>query len=383
MDIQQAYRNMPVHPLDRHLLGMEWQVKVYVDRTLPFGLRSAPLLFTATGDALQWVMEQRGVSWVGHYIDDFVTVCDPGSTMCGHHLEIMKSVCQQAGMPTAPDKEEGPTTVLHFLGMELDTNQLVIRLPLEKLEQLKVALAEWRGRKACRKRDLLSLIGILSHACKAVKAGRSFLRRLIDLSTEVKQLNRFVRLNAAAQSDIEWWYQFGADWNGVAMMTAVNRVRPEHEVAMVSDASGSWGYGAVCNRQWFQLKWTGHGKAADYGITAKELIPIVIAAAVWGRNWQGKTVLAKCDNMAVVAIVNSGTSKEKESMHLRRCLAFLEAKWGFHLFAEHIKGSDNRVADALSRDNVSLVRCIYPQVDVDPVPVPAAVLDVLIVVKPD
>ena len=142
-------------------------------------------------------MEQRGVSWVGHYIDDFVTVGDPGSTMCGHHLEIMKSICQQAGMPTALDKEEGPTTVLHFLGMELDTNQLVIRLPLEKLEQLKVALAEWRGRKACRKRDLLSLIGILSHACKTVRAGRSFLRRLIDLSTEVKQLNRFVRLNAA------------------------------------------------------------------------------------------------------------------------------------------------------------------------------------------
>ena len=139
MDIQQAYRNVPVHPLDRHLLGMEWQGKVYVDGTLPFGLRSAPLLFTAAGDALQWVMEERGVSWVGHYIDDFITVGDPGSTMCGHHLEIMKSVCQQAGMPTALDKEEGPTTVLHFLGMELDTNQLVIRLPLEKLEQLKVS----------------------------------------------------------------------------------------------------------------------------------------------------------------------------------------------------------------------------------------------------
>ena len=207
MDIQQAYRNVPVHPLDRHLLGMEWQGKVYVDGTLPFGLRSAPLLSTAAGDALQWVMEQRGVSWVGHYIDDFVTVGDPGSTMCGHHLEIMKSVCQQAGMPTAPDKEEGPTTVLHFLGMELDTNQLVIRLPLEKLEQLKVALAEWRGRKACRK---ISLIGILSHACKAVRAGRSFLRRFIDLSTEVKQLNRF--LNAAARSDIISLGQIGMGW---------------------------------------------------------------------------------------------------------------------------------------------------------------------------
>ncbi len=41
MDVKQAYQNIPVHPLDRHLLGMNWAGKTYVDTTLPFGLRSA------------------------------------------------------------------------------------------------------------------------------------------------------------------------------------------------------------------------------------------------------------------------------------------------------------------------------------------------------
>ena len=50
MDIQQAYRNIPVAPEDRHLLGMSWQGHVFVDRVLPFGLRSAPLLFSAIAD---------------------------------------------------------------------------------------------------------------------------------------------------------------------------------------------------------------------------------------------------------------------------------------------------------------------------------------------
>ena len=68
-----------------------------------------------------------------------------------------------------------------FLGMELDTVALEIRLPQAKLQQLQTMLLAWRGRKVCRKRELLSLIGSLSHACKAVQAGRSFLRRLIDL----------------------------------------------------------------------------------------------------------------------------------------------------------------------------------------------------------
>ena len=43
IDVRQAYRNVPVHPRDRHLLGMEWQGRVLIDGALPFGLRSAPV----------------------------------------------------------------------------------------------------------------------------------------------------------------------------------------------------------------------------------------------------------------------------------------------------------------------------------------------------
>ena len=44
-----------------------------MDMVLPFRLRSAPLLFTAVADAIQWAMQGRGTTWVDHYIDDFVT----------------------------------------------------------------------------------------------------------------------------------------------------------------------------------------------------------------------------------------------------------------------------------------------------------------------
>lgn len=42
VDIKQAYRMVPVHPEDRHLLGMEWDGGIFIDSALPFGLRSAP-----------------------------------------------------------------------------------------------------------------------------------------------------------------------------------------------------------------------------------------------------------------------------------------------------------------------------------------------------
>lgn len=84
-------------------------------------------------------------------------------------------------------------------------------------------------------------------------------------------------------------------------------------------------------------------------ITIKELVPIVLGAAVWGREWYGRTVQVWCDNSAVVAILNWGNSQDPEAMHLMRCLAFIKAKFQFALFATHIKGTNNDLADALSR----------------------------------
>ena len=54
-DIQSAYRIVPVHPTDRYLLGMMWNGQLYMDTALPFGLRSAPKIFTVVADALQFI----------------------------------------------------------------------------------------------------------------------------------------------------------------------------------------------------------------------------------------------------------------------------------------------------------------------------------------
>ena len=104
--------------------------------------------------------------------------------------------------------------------MELDTVTRIIRLPEDKLTRLRTLLSDWRGRKAIKKRDLLSLIGYLQHASKAVRQGRSFLRRLIDLPTVVKELEGYVRLSISARSDIMWWHLFAEQWNGMSMLYA-------------------------------------------------------------------------------------------------------------------------------------------------------------------
>ena len=192
--------------------------EIFLDAALPFGLRSAPLIFSVVADALQWIIESIGVQWVAHYIDDFIMLGAPDSTECEENNSTMHEACERVGLPVEPKKDEGPATTISFVGIELDSVAMEIRLPQDKLKRLKEELSVWRRRKACKKRELLSLIGILSHACKAVRAGRSFLRRLIDLWIVLHHLDCYVLISMDARSNIEWCVQYVESWNGIQMM---------------------------------------------------------------------------------------------------------------------------------------------------------------------
>ena len=58
-DIKEAYRMIPVHPHDQSLLGVEWEGAVFIDLAPPFRLQSAPKIFSAVTDALQWILTQK------------------------------------------------------------------------------------------------------------------------------------------------------------------------------------------------------------------------------------------------------------------------------------------------------------------------------------
>ena len=66
-----------------------------------------------------------------------------------------------------------------------------------------------------------------------------------------------------------------------------------------------------------------------------------------------------------------------------RCLAFMAAKWEFQPLATHIKGTDNTLADALSRDNLIAFRSLHPQAEERPTALPAAMLDLILLREPD
>ena len=380
IDVASAYRIMPVHPEDRPLLGMKWKGDLFVDAALPFGLRSAPKVFTALADGLHWILQQKGACDSIHYLDDFLFVGAPESDACNRSLRMTQETCRSLGVPLALAKQEGPTKQLVFLGIGLDTAKLELHLPDEKLRRLVDMISSWQARRSCTKKELLSLIGHLQHATRIVKPGRPFLRRMMDLSMSARELHHHIRLRSGFHSDLQWWVLFLRRWDGIRMMTSLGRNTPEATVT--SDASGTWGCGAFSDSgQWFQCEW--QGSWSDVHITAKELLPVVLACALWGKEWQGKTVKCYSDNAAVVAIVRSGRSKHNLSMHLMRSLSLFAAKFEVVLVAEHLPGRLNEAADAISRGNLPLFFRQVPTAARQPTAIPKELLDILLTRQPD
>ena len=129
-------------------------------------------------------------------------------------------------------------------------------------------------------------------------------------------------------------------------------------MVFASDASGSWGCGAVWGEKWLQGAWPAGWD--EMSIMGKELCPIVCACVVWGAYWQGQSVLCECDNLSVVCAVNSGTAKKSGVvMHMLRSLFFILSFFGFSLKVKHVAGKSNGPADAVSRNEMD---CFFLQV---------------------
>ena len=88
-NVESPYHNVPVHSDDRYLLDMKWQGNYFIDLVLPFGLSSAPFIFSSISDLLGWILKHNyGVKFLLHYLDDFHPLGSPNSLVCQNSLDL-------------------------------------------------------------------------------------------------------------------------------------------------------------------------------------------------------------------------------------------------------------------------------------------------------
>ncbi|KAM3936556.1 uncharacterized protein RB166_007084 [Leptodactylus fuscus] len=308
-DIEAAFRLLPVHPECYHLLGCAMDGQFYFDSCLPMGCSISCHFFELFSSFLEWVVryETRSRSII-HYLDDFLFVAPSSDSRCQFLLDSFRSLMSHFGVPLSPEKMVGPTTVLSFLGIELDSNAMVFRLPVDKLDRLADLLRGFLAVSKVTLKQMQSLLGLLVFTCRVMPMGRVFSRRL-SLSTKgVSSPYHRIRLTRSLKADLSVWLSFLEQYNG---RTCVRSVEVSNQdISLHTDAAGSLGFGAILGQEW--------------------------CASPWPPEWV-TSVLALLRHMVL------------------RCLEF-----NIWFRARHVPGCKNVLADALSRFNWQVFRELLP-----------------------
>lgn len=319
-DIKSAFRIIPIRPADYNLLGIYWRGNYYFDRCLPMGLASSCKTFEALSTAVQWIAQTKlGIRFMLHLLDDFLIISG-SHEQCSRELSLFLELCSTLGIPMAPEKTVGPSTVLSFAGIELDTVRSEARLPHDKVMRCTSMLSDYLKRKKVTLWELQSLIGLLNFACSVVLPGRAFLRRLIDLTIGISRPQHFIKLTRSVKSDMRTWLAFLSNFNGSSFFLTRNWIT-NPSLQLYTDASGSFGYGAVFRDKWFYGPWPDSWKSLN--IAVLEFYPIVLSVIIWGHFMRNQCITFFTDNEALVHVINKSSCRDKFLMSFVRRLVLV------------------------------------------------------------
>ena len=367
IDIKSAYRAVPIKEDHRKYMGFQWEVegvrKTFLDNRLSFGLRLGPQYFQYISNFVHDILWfKHGIKAV-NYLDDFITVCTSYNA-CLEAQSIVLSTLRALGFHIAYDKVSPPSTCTTYLGVEIDSVCMELRLPEVKIVKLRALLDMYVSRDKITKKDLESLGGLLSHCAHLVRGGKTFCRRLYNLYKELCGRNlRKVRIPPEVKSDLNWWRVFCVSFNGVSQINNVDYCFP-----MVSDASFK-GFGVYLDDDWVAGNWSEHpmielkshcdhiGSSpvverdfVDFrNINVLELWPIVVGLKRWAQKLRNKTLTLFTDNTQVMHMLIKGSSTNPICMSWIREIYWVCVFNNIELRPKYINTHNNLVADTLSR----------------------------------
>lgn len=385
MDIKSAFRLLKVRPLDFQLLGFRLLDKFYVDKVLSLGSSISCRLFENFSTFLEWlVKKESGKESVDHYLDDFLFAGAFQSSDCAFLMQTFSQLCDDLGVPLASNKTVGPTHVLVYLGLEIDTLEMCVRIPFDKLQFLRVLLLAYLDRKSITLKELQSLAGSLNFCARAIPGAIAFNRRFYDASIGLSNPRHHLRVSSAMKEDMRMWLMFLECFNG-SVYFPDKQWSESSQLQLFTDSAGGsqLGCAAILGSHWSFLRWPSLWSDAAIlrDITFLELVPIVLAFYLWGPLLQNKKIVLRSDNQALIFILNKKSSKSKRVMHILRPLVLSGMLHNIHFKASHVVGSSNSISDSVSRQDWSLFRKLAPWADESPVPVPESFLTLISSVK--
>ncbi len=362
-DLRKGFFNIFIHPDDQKFFCFDYEGSRYQFTCLVMGLSISPLYFSKLVGVLVQLARKWGIQ-ISFYMDDTLLRAKSFNQAL-QDTQVVGSLFQLAGFLLHDEKSvHVPTQQIKYLGFVIDSVDMTISLPEDKVVRLRravrKALKELNNGRQLTVRIAAKTIGFIISSIPATVYGKAHFRQLEFAKTAQLLENPTnydvpFRWTEDCRADLEWWASpntvFKASFESHPFTTT-----------LITDASLE-GWGALWNGEERLGAWEND----DRHIDELELRAVLQALESFPNlRSQQHRILLRCDNTTAVAYINNmGGRIFRLNRVAQRIWRLLEENGSF-MQAVYIPTEENP-ADALTRGVTSRRRMLDTEVQLNPV----------------
>jgi len=298
LDLKDAYFSVAVREEDRKYLRFIWAGQVFEFQCLPFGLSSAPRVFTKLLKPIVAFLRRQGIRLV-IFLDDMIVLTQSKEDLEAQMNQISQMLSLLGFTINWEKSQLTPSQLTQFLEFLIDSRNMMIHLTKEKTELLVRTCKAARQQGRLSVRDLSRLIGRMTATIPAISQAPLQYRNLQYVKNQALRMSGsyevMVDLTQGALEELDWWITMMVSCNG----QSVSNLEPD--LIMESDAS-KLGRGAVCRGIRTGGLWSPSERQAH--INCLELTAAAFAVKAFSSNKKDAHIHLKLDNQTAVAYIN-------------------------------------------------------------------------------
>ncbi|CAI7888398.1 unnamed protein product [Closterium sp. NIES-53] len=350
VDLKSGYHHVDIHPTCWRYLGFQFDGAYYYFRSLPFGLATAPFVFTQLIKQLARRWRARG--WrVIPYVDDILVLSESAQQARSTCTMIVQDLKDSGLVINKKKSQLLPTQALRFLGLELDTRSGTFSVGDECRSQLKSTMAtlitEGRRGRQVHIRHVALVTGMLASMSLALGAtARAFSHKLLQTINTAPSWNSRISLSSEAIDELGFWMEQFDKFNGAPF----HQPHQYDAVIQVDASAHSWGATFVTFRR---ERSTASASMPSHlpptSSTRRELEGVLWSLRTFMHQIQGGHTLVRVDNQGVMFILRKGGSSTTELTLACKEIISLCTEHSIRLAIEWIPRELNTHADELSK----------------------------------
>lgn len=345
IDLKEAYFLIPIHNTHTQYLRFYFNDVLYEFVALPFGLCSAPYIFTKILQPVMSYLRSKGLLSV-RYLDDILCIGNSAVECQENAITTINMLTQLGFVINFTKSNLTPQTSCTFLGFVLDSQTMTLQLTTLKRQKILKFIMTLLSLERISIREFARYLGSLTAACPAIAYGWLHTKLLerakyLALINNDDNYDAFMTLPKNLHVDLIWWK------NNISK--AVNPIRQQKfDLEIYTDASTT-GWGAACGPEKTGGFWS--EEESSKHINYLEILAIYFGLKSFANDRKNCDILLRVDNTTAISYVNRMGGVQYPHLHR---VASMIWQWcedrKIFIFASYIRSSLNVEADKESRN---------------------------------